>query len=392
MILFHYLIYNKYILSIKLNLKKLCKSYIRMDNNVGKIYYAVGNGSASVLSIYDSSVNSSATASATSTISQEDAQNMADELANSLALRTALNEVNIINQSVTIVKDNLILNNDSGSTGLSTSTGSTRTISNNFSLTGFYYSDYIYYNHESEKFEVSSDSKIHIGPNSGLINQEKSSIAIGNYSGYSHQGKNGISLGFEAGYTNQNENSIAIGNMAGNAFQSFNSISIGNQAGLDYQSSESIAIGNNAGSNRQSSKNVAIGSYAGYNNQKNNSIAIGTEAGYQGQKNNSIAIGNQSGYNNQGENSIVIGNLAGFENVEKDSIIFNASKEELNSYSSGFYVNPIEQDNNYNDDSNKLTCDIDDINVLTYNTNTKQIQHIPIKALIENYLKINKLF
>uniref|UniRef100_A0A6C0EH94 Uncharacterized protein n=1 Tax=viral metagenome TaxID=1070528 RepID=A0A6C0EH94_9ZZZZ len=57
---------------------------------------------------FNSSVSASATASATSNVSLDDANNIAQQLANNLAEQKAINDANIINQSVNIVNNEFI--------------------------------------------------------------------------------------------------------------------------------------------------------------------------------------------------------------------------------------------------------------------------------------------
>ena len=57
---------------------------------------------------FNSSVTASATASATSNVSLDDANNIAQQLANNLAEQKAINDANIINQSVNIVNNEFI--------------------------------------------------------------------------------------------------------------------------------------------------------------------------------------------------------------------------------------------------------------------------------------------
>jgi hypothetical protein len=122
-----------------------------------------------------------------------------------------------------------------------------------------------------------------------------------------------------------------------------------------------IAIGNSAGMKYQSDSAIAIGTNTGYENQGANSIALGSNAGGNNQGANSIALGSNAGENNQGANSIAIGNLAGKTDQSQNSIILNASVNELSTSATGFYVSPINKNNN--------------TLILSYNTNTSEINY-----------------
>ena len=106
---------------------------------------------------------------------------------------------------------------------------------------------------------------------------------------------------------------------------------------------------------------IAIGNSAGMKYQSESAIAIGTNTGYQNQGANSIALGSNAGENNQGANSIAIGNLAGKTNQSPNSIILNASGLDLSTSATGFYVSPINQNNN--------------TLILSYNTDTSEINY-----------------
>jgi len=105
-------------------------------------------------------------------------------------------------------------------------------------------------------------------------------------------------------------------------------------------------------------ENIALGAYAGEFNQGTQSVAIGFQAGATNQGNYCIAIGSNAGVNNQSNNSI----------------IFNASSGPLNTISSGFFVNPINQSESlsgtygmaYNPTTSEVMCN---------NAKTFVIQH-----------------
>jgi hypothetical protein len=83
-------------------------------------------------------------------------------------------------------------------------------------------------------------------------------------------------------------------------------IALGRNAGLISQGNFSVAIGYLAGEDTQGIRAVAIGQYAGDTSQGADAVAIGTQAGETTQGANSIAIGNLAGFLNQPANSIII--------------------------------------------------------------------------------------
>lgn len=180
-----------------------------------------------------------------------------------------------------------------GSGGPTGATGPTGLLS----VTGTYYSDYIFWNNTTNAWAVGSDS-VHIGQNAGSVNQQVGAIAIGINAGIYNQFSNSIAIGTDAGATGYSGDCVAIGTSAGEYIQSENSIAIGNRSGQLSQGSNSVAIGTHAGCGGQGTGTIAIGYQAGFTGQ-------GAAAGL------SIAIGNQAGQNNQAGLAIAIGNLAG---------------------------------------------------------------------------------
>ena len=110
---------------------------------------------------------------------------------------------------------------------------------------------------------------------------------------------------------------------------------------------------------------IHIGSGAGQYNQSTGGISIGTNAGFTGQGTGSISIGNNAGSYLQGEYSIAIGNQAGQTRQISNSIILNASATGFTCSSTGFYVNPLN-----NDDTTPS------LNIMRYNTNTYEITYM----------------
>ena len=188
-----------------------------------------------------------------------------------------------------------------------------------------------------------------LDPDTGLLADGSSvygCINIGTYCAQTGQGNNAIAIGWAAGNFNQTALAIAIGFETGCTQQGLSAIALGNYAGQTQQGSFATAIGTLAGSYLQASGAIALGAQAGCTNQGINAIAIGYQAGQSQQGTNAIAIGNKAGYTQQFENSIIL----------------NASEQELNSTTPGFFVNPIQYDTtssllslNYNIDTHEIT-------------------------------------
>ena len=147
-------------------------------------------------------------------------------------------------------------------------------------------------------------------------------------------------------------------------------VSIGDLAGAFNQGVNAVAIGAEAGYSNQSTNSVAVGYQAGYTSQDSNAVAIGAFAGYSNQGVNTIAIGNDAGLNNQGDYAIAIGNNAGTTGQAPSSIILNASSANLEASNSGFYVQPIRNDDTL---SNSF---------LQYDTLTGEIVYNAVKTFV----------
>ena len=231
-----------------------------------------------------------------------------------------------------------------GIQGLQGSTGPTGP-SGFLSISGTNYSDYVFWNTTTNSWQTETD-RVHIGNNSGNINQGTQSIAIGYFAGRYNQGTASISLGKEAGLTGQSSNCIAIGESSGRVFQSANSICIGYQAGITKGGFNSIAIGTICGANQEANC-VAIGKFAGQSNQLGDSIAIGNLAGTTTQGLNTISIGSETGRREQGANSIAIGFRAGntAQGVSSISIGQNAGSntQGSNTIALGFSAGNLQQ-------------------------------------------------
>jgi microcystin-dependent protein len=221
------------------------------------------------------------------------------------------------------------------------------------------------------------NDNIHLGTGAGgigvtsYIYQGTGSIAIGGYSSQNYQGKYSVSVGYEASQQHQGDYSVAIGYEAGQNNQG--------TGGSGY----SVAVGPNAGQNDQQTQSVAIGPNAGQTNQQANSIAIGFNAGYENQGTTvtptagyAIAIGYEAGYSNQGDHTIAIGNQAGYNGQDDFSIILNATNSSLDTSSTGgFFVKPINRNENY-----------DDFKMLRYNETSGEIVYsYPIPGVISMY-------
>ena len=202
------------------------------------------------------------------------------------------------------------------------------------------------YSNTDVKVYLESLSNVNIGLSTGN-NQGSGAISIGSGAGQYLQGNNSIAIGLEAGrgvdsVRGQGDGAVAIGIGAGRTNQDYNAVAIGTGAGYLNQFASAVAIGENAGQATQG----------------NNAIAIGIAAAYQNQKDNSIAIGRQAGQYNQSEKAVAIGYQAGQYDQAASSIIISANGE-LNSTTTGFFVDPVR-----NVSSN---------NVLYYNPTTKEI-------------------
>lgn len=190
----------------------------------------------------------------------------------------------------------------------------------------------------------------------------------------SESGAEGINLGIGAGKNLQQSTGIAIGNNAGNSYQGPNTISLGNDAGYIYQNISATAIGNYAGNQYQNSYATAIGYAAGYNSQGINALAIGRSSGYLNQGNSAIAIGLSAGNNAQGAYSIAIGTYAGYSNQYANSIALNATGNQLNTTSYGFFVAPIRSSASSNP-------------TVMYNPTTSEIQYSASDARLKNNIQ-----
>lgn len=249
-------------------------------------------------------------------------------------------------------------------------------------------------------------STIQIGYEAGLFNQGEYSIAIGNKAGRNNQYPGSIVFNASPTVLDAAEpglfvNPVRLDN-TGNANLTYNTttneiayafgantysstIQIGYAAGLVNPGEYSIAIGNQAGTNNLFPKSIVIN--ADSNVLENTTVAglfinpirRDQTAGLAGLAYNTttkevvyayglntfsstIQLGYQAGQNNQGDYAIAIGNLAGTNNQRTRSIIINADSNALqNSTLSGFFVNPIRNDDTYGYPS------------LVYNSDTKEI-------------------
>lgn len=146
-----------------------------------------------------------------------------------------------------------------------------------------------------------------------------------------------IALGRNAGGASDSGGYGGYGGYGGSSY----AIAIGNSAGRQSQGGAAIGIGVASGNTDQGDSAIAIGLTAGNMAQGIAAIAIGESTGHHDQGANAIAIGNTAGYGNQGENAIAIGKKAGMTNQPAGSIVINASGNELDGSTAGFYVDPI---------------------------------------------------
>jgi hypothetical protein len=112
---------------------------------------------------------------------------------------------------------------------------------NNILPPGSQYGDYLYWDNNTNTYQVGSNS-VHIGGLSG-VGQEIYAVAIG----------------AQAGMTNQKSSAIAIGTNSGESDQAMFSISIGSSAGRVSQAAGAIAIGQNSGLNNQPYYSTCLG-------------------------------------------------------------------------------------------------------------------------------------
>jgi len=121
-------------------------------------------------------------------------------------------------------------------------------------------------------------------------------------------------------------------------------IALGENAGLTDQQSQAVAIGRLAGQTSQGANSVAIGVIAGQTSQGSGAVAIGGNAGVTNQGANAVAVGVNVGVTSQGANSVAIGAAAGNANQPANTIILNATGIAVNgvaAQTNSFYVDPI---------------------------------------------------
>jgi hypothetical protein len=119
-------------------------------------------------------------------------------------------------------------------------------------------------------------------------------------------------------------------------------IALGDNAGVTDQQAQAVAIGRLAGQISQGANSVAIGVIAGQTSQGSGAVAIGGNSGVTNQGANAVAIGVNVGVTSQGANSVAIGAAAGNTNQHANSIILNATGTAVNSDGTGrFFVDPI---------------------------------------------------
>jgi hypothetical protein len=185
---------------------------------------------------------------------------------------------------------------------------------------------------------------IHIGANSGIVNQNVTAIAIGVNSGYQEQSGGAIAIGSGAGAGagvsgGQADNTIAIGTNSSNNFQFEQGIAIGFFAG-ERQGARSIAIGaDGPGSQLHPVAGVA----------SQHSVVIGSSAMHQ-PSDYSIAIGDRAGRNWStsgppgASGSVFIGRGAdGLASSSDNMIVIHGGPGSFPGFptSSGLYVTPI---------------------------------------------------
>ena len=121
-------------------------------------------------------------------------------------------------------------------------------------------------------------------------------------------------------------------------------IALGENAGVTDQQAQAVAIGRLAGQTSQGANSVAIGVIAGQTSQGGDAVAIGVGAGKDTQGDSAVAIGNVAGFTGQGANAIAIGKAAGATSQPANTIILNATGVAVNGVAlqtNRFYVDPI---------------------------------------------------
>ena len=228
-------------------------------------------------------------------------------------------------------------------------------LSSNLNTTNVYSNNYFYAN--GQPFASSSYGNANVAaflPTYGGQLGNADQIFIGNSS--SATGVESIAIG--SGATSNSFNSMAIGPFTPVA-SAVNTIAIG--AAARATQNYVIAIGSYAGYNSNDYA-IAIGQNpAGYSaGQATHAIAIGSLSG-NNQGAYSVAIGSGSGYN-QGSYSVAIGTGASAQYQAANSIAINAGTSNLNPGNSGFFVNPVRNDNSniaqivfFNTTTNELT-------------------------------------
>lgn len=244
-------------------------------------------------------------------------------------------------------------------------------------------SEYLFWDSNFSEWRIGSN-EIHIGSQSGNINQASYAIAIGYKAGKDNQGINSIAIGNQAGVKNQPDNSIIL-NATGVEMTSttkssalyIDPIQLGTSNQLLYYDSSSKEVSYSSIPNGLEllPDGLSSSEYLFWNSSissweiGSNEVRIGSDSGYTGQSSYAVAIGYQAGYINQGMNSIAIGRNAGITNQPTNSIVLNASGSPFNMVNSGLYVSPIRSNIN--------------ANVLCYNTSTKEIVYGSIVDVIE---------
>jgi hypothetical protein len=109
------------------------------------------------------------------------------------------------------------------------------------------------------------ESKVAIGAEAGITNQEIDTLALGSYAGSINQKQGSMAFGNSAGYENQGNQSVAVGNFAGCYNQASGSICIGSNAGAGSPS------GSGSGTD---SIIINAGTGAPLNNTKSNALFI----------------------------------------------------------------------------------------------------------------------
>ena len=144
-------------------------------------------------------VTTSAQSSATGE-TYEEAYNGAKQLSQQIADSTLQNDINVLNQTITMSELGYLGIGETGPTG---ATGG-------YLVSGNQWGETINWNSNSNTWQITGESNLALGNNAGYTGQGLNSIALGFEAGYRTQGSNAIAIGEKAGFTGQGNSAIAL--------------------------------------------------------------------------------------------------------------------------------------------------------------------------------------